>query len=161
MLSFEIAQSLFRIGLLIVVQSGSVHPHTVSCFPPPVPLQNEHNVGISSLPCLFICQSPSGMFRLFSSAGKLRECQLRLTAKGLLNGEGPKSPIETSGRKGLKRNPRFMGECRTLTNICGNAIAAVVVAILEGELDRAKFDAALANKASETRLHRTACEPAS
>mmetsp|Transcript_4839 Transcript_4839/g.11532 ORF Transcript_4839/g.11532 Transcript_4839/m.11532 type:complete len:469 (-) Transcript_4839:340-1746(-) len=46
---------------------------------------------------------------------------------------------------------KFMGECRTLTNICGNAIAAVVVAILEGELDRAKFDAALANKASDVK----------
>ena len=28
-----------------------------------------------------------------------------------------------------------MSECRSLTNICGNAVAAVVIAHMEGELD--------------------------
>ena len=30
---------------------------------------------------------------------------------------------------------KFMSECRSLTNICGNAVAAVVIAHMEGELD--------------------------
>jgi aerobic C4-dicarboxylate transport protein len=30
---------------------------------------------------------------------------------------------------------RFMSECRALTNLCGNAVAAMVVARWEGELD--------------------------
>ncbi len=39
---------------------------------------------------------------------------------------------------------KFMSECRALTNICGNGVATVVVSWWEGELDRAKLDAALA-----------------
>lgn len=38
---------------------------------------------------------------------------------------------------------RFMSECRALTNLVGNATAAVVVARWEGELDRDKLNAAL------------------
>ncbi|WP_213880460.1 C4-dicarboxylate transporter DctA [Pseudomonas sp. dw_358] len=34
---------------------------------------------------------------------------------------------------------RFMAECRSLTNIIGNAVAALVVAAWEGELDREKL----------------------
>jgi aerobic C4-dicarboxylate transport protein len=34
---------------------------------------------------------------------------------------------------------RFMAECRSLTNIIGNAVAALVVAAWEGELDRSKM----------------------
>ncbi|MBT1264455.1 dicarboxylate/amino acid:cation symporter [Pseudomonas sp. VS40] len=34
---------------------------------------------------------------------------------------------------------RFMAECRSLTNIIGNAVAALVVAAWEGELDREKM----------------------
>ena len=41
---------------------------------------------------------------------------------------------------------RFMSECRSLTNFIGNAVATVVVTIWEGKLDRAQFDAALADK---------------
>jgi aerobic C4-dicarboxylate transport protein len=38
---------------------------------------------------------------------------------------------------------RFMSECRALTNFIGNAVAAIVVARWEGELDRYRFSAAL------------------
>jgi aerobic C4-dicarboxylate transport protein len=34
---------------------------------------------------------------------------------------------------------RFMAECRSLTNIIGNAVAAVVIAAWEGQLDRSKM----------------------
>ncbi|WP_419556471.1 dicarboxylate/amino acid:cation symporter [Roseomonas haemaphysalidis] len=39
---------------------------------------------------------------------------------------------------------RFMSECRALTNLVGNAVATVVVARWEGELDRTRLDAAMA-----------------
>lgn len=38
---------------------------------------------------------------------------------------------------------RFMSECRALTNFVGNAVATIVVARWEGELDRTALDAAL------------------
>lgn len=38
---------------------------------------------------------------------------------------------------------KFMSECRALTNLCGNGVACIVVSWWEGELDRAKLDAAL------------------
>lgn len=38
---------------------------------------------------------------------------------------------------------KFMSECRALTNITGNGIAAIVVAWWEGELDRSKLNAGL------------------
>jgi aerobic C4-dicarboxylate transport protein len=38
---------------------------------------------------------------------------------------------------------RFMSECRALTNFIGNAVACIVVARWEGEVDMAKLDAAL------------------
>jgi len=42
---------------------------------------------------------------------------------------------------------KFMSECRALTNICGNGLAAIVVSASEGELDRAKLNKALADGA--------------
>jgi aerobic C4-dicarboxylate transport protein len=39
---------------------------------------------------------------------------------------------------------RFMSECRALTNFVGNAVATLVVARWEGELDEAKLARALA-----------------
>ncbi|ARP95657.1 dicarboxylate/amino acid:cation symporter [Bordetella genomosp. 13] len=42
---------------------------------------------------------------------------------------------------------RFMSECRALTNLVGNATAAVVVARWEGELDKDRLDAALSGQA--------------
>ncbi len=42
---------------------------------------------------------------------------------------------------------RFMSECRALTNFIGNAVAAIVVARMEGELDRDQLDRALSGEA--------------
>merc|ERR1719373_1270564 len=39
---------------------------------------------------------------------------------------------------------KFMSECRALTNIVGNGVAAVVVSLLEGELDRETMNLVLA-----------------
>merc|ERR1712183_922658 len=45
---------------------------------------------------------------------------------------------------------KFMSECRSLTNLIGNGVAAVVVAWSEGELDREKMAYALGTaKATE------------
>ncbi|WBV45021.1 dicarboxylate/amino acid:cation symporter [Pseudoroseomonas cervicalis] len=41
---------------------------------------------------------------------------------------------------------RFMSECRALTNLVGNAVATIVVARWEGELDRERLDAAMAGR---------------
>ncbi|HLJ21672.1 MAG TPA: cation:dicarboxylase symporter family transporter, partial [Stellaceae bacterium] len=38
---------------------------------------------------------------------------------------------------------KFMSECRALTNLVGNGVATIVVSRWEGELDRAKLNAAL------------------
>jgi aerobic C4-dicarboxylate transport protein len=38
---------------------------------------------------------------------------------------------------------RFMSECRAVTNFIGNAVATLVVARWEGQLDREKLAAAL------------------
>jgi aerobic C4-dicarboxylate transport protein len=40
---------------------------------------------------------------------------------------------------------KFMSECRALTNLVGNGVATIVVSRWEGELDRAKLDAAMAH----------------
>ena len=41
---------------------------------------------------------------------------------------------------------RFMSEARALTNLVGNAVATIVVAKWEGELDHAQLDAALSKR---------------
>ena len=41
---------------------------------------------------------------------------------------------------------RFMSECRALTNLVGNAVATIIVAKWEGELDQPRLAAALAGK---------------
>ena len=38
---------------------------------------------------------------------------------------------------------KFMSECRALTNIIGNGVAAVIIAWWEGELDRDKLKTGL------------------
>lgn len=43
---------------------------------------------------------------------------------------------------------RFMSECRALTNLVGNAVATIVVARWEKELDQTQFAAAMAGKVS-------------
>lgn len=45
---------------------------------------------------------------------------------------------------------RFMSECRALTNLVGNAVATIVVARWEGELDKDMLDAALAKGSNVT-----------
>jgi aerobic C4-dicarboxylate transport protein len=40
---------------------------------------------------------------------------------------------------------KFMSECRALTNLVGNGVATVVISRWEGELDRAKLDAAMSH----------------
>jgi aerobic C4-dicarboxylate transport protein len=42
---------------------------------------------------------------------------------------------------------RFMSECRALTNLVGNAVATIVVARWEGELDKDRLNAAMAGEA--------------
>ena len=44
---------------------------------------------------------------------------------------------------------RFMSECRALTNLVGNAVATIVVARWEGELDKTRLAAALAGQDEE------------
>ncbi|MUZ73983.1 C4-dicarboxylate transporter DctA, partial [Agrobacterium vitis] len=44
---------------------------------------------------------------------------------------------------------RFMSECRALTNFIGNAVATVVVARWENELDQTQFRAAMAGELPE------------
>lgn len=51
-----------------------------------------------------------------------------------------------------------MAECRSLTNICGNAVAAVVIARMEGELDRATFNAAIRGEQKSLYSHLAPCE---
>ena len=41
---------------------------------------------------------------------------------------------------------RFMSECRSLTNFIGNAVAAIVIARSEGEVDGARLQRALAGE---------------
>lgn len=53
----------------------------------------------------------------------------------------PTVPIE--GMALILGIDRFMSECRALTNITGNAVATLVVARWENELDQEKLDAAL------------------
>jgi aerobic C4-dicarboxylate transport protein len=53
---------------------------------------------------------------------------------------------------------KFMSECRALTNLVGNGVATVVISRWEGELDRAKLDAAMAHPVAlgEERGHQPA-----
>jgi aerobic C4-dicarboxylate transport protein len=52
---------------------------------------------------------------------------------------------------------RFMAECRSLTNIIGNGVAAIVVCAWEGALDREKLKASLSGSSSASRVqYRTA-----
>lgn len=53
-------------------------------------------------------------------------------------------PTLTAGMAIILGIDKFMSECRALTNFSGNAVATVVIAWWEGELDRAKLDAGLA-----------------
>jgi aerobic C4-dicarboxylate transport protein len=56
---------------------------------------------------------------------------------------GAISHIPIAGLALLIGVDRFMSEIRTVTNVCGNAVAMVVVAIWEGAFDRSKAGAIL------------------
>jgi aerobic C4-dicarboxylate transport protein len=58
------------------------------------------------------------------------------------------NPVLVPGMAMVLGVDKFMSECRALTNICGNGLAAIVIAASEGELDRAKLNQALADGAS-------------
>jgi aerobic C4-dicarboxylate transport protein len=53
------------------------------------------------------------------------------------------SPALVPGMAILLGIDKFMSECRALTNFIGNGVATVVISTSEGELDRAKLNAAL------------------
>jgi len=53
---------------------------------------------------------------------------------------------------------RFMAECRSLTNIIGNAVAALVVAAWEGELDREKMAPIALKRGRHARAAETAAQ---
>jgi len=55
---------------------------------------------------------------------------------------------------------RFMSECRALTNFVGNAVATLVVAKWEGELDQAQLSVALAGDTSVETIPAIAVQPA-
>jgi aerobic C4-dicarboxylate transport protein len=55
---------------------------------------------------------------------------------------------------------RFMSECRALTNFVGNAVATIVVARWENELDEAKLKEVLSGTAPETLIEDTVLQPA-
>ena len=57
------------------------------------------------------------------------------------------SPALVPGMAMVLGIDKFMSECRALTNICGNGVAAIVISASEGELDRAKLNQALAEGA--------------
>ena len=47
---------------------------------------------------------------------------------------------------------KFMSECRALVNFTGNGVATVVIASWEGELDRAKLNAALSQEVEASNI---------
>ncbi len=55
---------------------------------------------------------------------------------------------------------RFMSDCRAITNFIGNAVATVVVARWEGELDEGLLHAALGGKVYEENVPAPALNPA-
>jgi aerobic C4-dicarboxylate transport protein len=56
---------------------------------------------------------------------------------------GAVSHIPIAGLALLIGVDRFMSEARALTNLCGNAVAMVVIAMWEGAFDRTKAGAIL------------------
>ncbi len=59
------------------------------------------------------------------------------------------SPALVPGMAILLGIDKFMSECRALTNFIGNGVATVVISASEGELDRAKLNAALSRGVKE------------
>ncbi len=57
----------------------------------------------------------------------------------------PDSPVPVAAMTLVLGVDKFMSECRALTNMVGNGVAAIVVSAWEGELDRSKLTSGLAN----------------
>jgi aerobic C4-dicarboxylate transport protein len=57
----------------------------------------------------------------------------------------PDSPVPVAAMTLVLGVDKFMSECRALTNMVGNGLAAIVVSAWEGELDRGKLTSGLAN----------------
>ncbi|NIX77519.1 dicarboxylate/amino acid:cation symporter [Microvirga terricola] len=56
---------------------------------------------------------------------------------------------------------RFMSECRALTNLVGNAVATIVVARWEGELDKVQLDRALSGAKDVESIYEPSLAPSS
>ena len=55
----------------------------------------------------------------------------------------PNNPVPVAAMALILGIDKFMSECRALTNLVGNGVATIVVSSWEGELDRAKLNAAM------------------
>ena len=64
----------------------------------------------------------------------------------------PNNPVPVAAMTLVLGIDKFMSECRALTNLVGNGVACVVVSAWEGELDRAKLNAALAHPGASSTL---------
>ena len=104
---------------------------------------------------LFVAQATNTPLTLVQQLGLL--AVLVVTSKGAagVTGSGfvtlaatlaAVSHIPVAGLALLIGVDRFMSEIRTVTNVCGNAVAMVVVAIWEGAFDRSKAGAILLDK---------------
>jgi Na+/H+-dicarboxylate symporter len=97
----------------------------------------------------------SGVFALGARDSPLALAQARETPKLIAAAHGRASaatlavvhPALAPGTAMALGIDKFMSECRALTNICGNGLAAIVILPSEGKLDRAKLDQALAEGA--------------
>ena len=101
---------------------------------------------------LFVAQATNTPLSLLQQLGLL--AVLLLTSKGaagvtgsgfitLAATLGAVSHIPLAGLVLLVGVDRFMSEIRTITNVCGNSVAMVVIAMWEGEFDRSKAGAIL------------------
>lgn len=101
---------------------------------------------------LFVAQATNTPLTLLQQLGLL--AVLLLTSKGaagvtgsgfitLAATLGAVSHIPLAGLALLIGVDRFMSEIRTITNVCGNAVAMVVIAMWEGAFDRSKAGAIL------------------
>ena len=64
----------------------------------------------------------------------------------------PNNPVPVAAMTLVLGIDKFMSECRALTNLVGNGVACVVVSAWEGELDRAKLNAALAHPGASSAI---------
>ena len=109
------------------------------------------------LGALFVAQATNTPLTLLQQLGLL--AVLLLTSKGsagvtgsgfitLAMTLGAVSHIQIAGLVLLVGVDRFMSESRTITNVCGNAVAMVVITMWEGAFDHTKAGAILTRPAS-------------